>query len=397
MDDDDDDRRSRAILIVTAVFLALSAVSVLLRCFVRSRIVRAFGRDDILMVLAMVLNLAFAICGILGARYGIGRKLVHFEFYPQNLPKALLCWWLGQMFYVMTCVVGKISIIITLLRITVRRAHAWVLYGVTCLATSVGLVFLFFTIFECHPISYFWERLSTTEHGRCVSKQVLIDIAYLYSVGAAVTDLTIGLFPVVLIWNLRMNRRTKVAIVGILGIGCIASAAVVIRIPFVHHYGDTEFLCMDLDLTLTPRRLDGTLTGGTDDSYQISIWSNVEAGLGITAGCLTTLRPLIRFLRDGSASRSRNINRGSFHLFSNVAQGVHRLSRSKQEDREDAHQLWTGSKQDHYHGVTTTIMGSQWLHPASGSEDDLSPISHNNHHHHRWKADRSVRVTVRGA
>jgi len=127
------------------------------------------------------------------------------------------------------------------------------------LATVVGLIFLFFTIFQCHPVDYFWNRLS--EKGTSINKDVLVGIGYLYSVGAALTDLTIGLLPVALIWDLHMDRRTKAAIVGILGIGCMfvacsrlvfefvlidlcsASAAVIIRIPFVHHYKDREFLC----------------------------------------------------------------------------------------------------------------------------------------------------------
>jgi hypothetical protein len=49
-----DNSRSRAILIVTSIFLGLSLVSVILRCFVRTRIVRAFGWDDGVMVVAMV-------------------------------------------------------------------------------------------------------------------------------------------------------------------------------------------------------------------------------------------------------------------------------------------------------------------------------------------------------
>lgn len=129
------------------------------------------------------------------------------------------CWWLGQIFYVVTCVAAKLSIIITLLRITVERIHAWILYGAMALATAVGLVFLFFTIFECRPVDFFWNRYS--EQGTCIDPDVLIAIAYLYSVGAAITDLTIGLLPVALIWNLRMSRRKKQAIIGILGIGCM--------------------------------------------------------------------------------------------------------------------------------------------------------------------------------
>lgn len=49
-----DDSRSNATLIVTAVFLGISLTSVLLRCFVRTRVVHAFGLDDIIMLLAMV-------------------------------------------------------------------------------------------------------------------------------------------------------------------------------------------------------------------------------------------------------------------------------------------------------------------------------------------------------
>jgi hypothetical protein len=49
-----DASRSRAILVVTSVFLGISLVSVALRIFVRTRIVRAFGWDDSIMVLAMV-------------------------------------------------------------------------------------------------------------------------------------------------------------------------------------------------------------------------------------------------------------------------------------------------------------------------------------------------------
>ncbi|KAJ5660502.1 hypothetical protein N7507_006953 [Penicillium longicatenatum] len=372
MEADDDDSRSQAILIVTAIFLAISLIAVILRIFVRTRVVKAFGKDDVFMLLAMILNLAFAICGFLGVEYGMGRKLIHFEVEggQANFHRALLCWWLGQIFYVITCVVAKVSIIITLLRITVDRVHAYVLYAAITLATAVGLIFLFFTVFQCDPVSFFWNRSPVT--GTCISTDLLIDIAYLYSVGAAVTDLTIGLLPVALIWNLRMNQRTKTAIVGILGIGCIASAAVIIRIPFIKNYKSTEFLY---------------------NTYQISIWSNVEAGLGITAGCLTTLRPLVRFLRDGSsASRSRN-NRtpapGSFPLSSNVAQGFHRSTRSKHDAEEG--QLWTGTDQDDYHGITTTIMGStRPPNPKSSSEEDLNPQQNTG-----WKVERSVRVSVR--
>lgn len=90
----------------------------------------------------------------------------------------------------------------------------------------------------------------------------IIAIAYVYSVTATCCDLTLGLLPVWLVWNLQMNTRTKAALAAILGMGCVyvlllhsdtnnlanifghsASAAVIIRIPFLHDYKDTDFLC----------------------------------------------------------------------------------------------------------------------------------------------------------
>jgi hypothetical protein len=47
----------------------------------------------------------------------------------------------------------------------------------------------------------------------------LLGIAYMYSVSAALSDLTIGILPVFLMWNLQMNKRLKIALAGILGIG----------------------------------------------------------------------------------------------------------------------------------------------------------------------------------
>lgn len=66
--------RSLSIFVVPLVFLVISLVAVSLRCFVRLKVVRSFGWDDVCMVLAMLIDTMFAICGMLGAVYGMGRE-----------------------------------------------------------------------------------------------------------------------------------------------------------------------------------------------------------------------------------------------------------------------------------------------------------------------------------
>ncbi|KAL2831599.1 hypothetical protein BJY01DRAFT_260504 [Aspergillus pseudoustus] len=273
------DGRSESLVIVIAVMLSLSLTTVCLRVFVRLRIVRLFGWDDGLMVLAMVFNLAFCICGIVGASFGIGKRTTYFEGRPDDFRRALLCWWLGQIFYILTTTTMRQSIVILLFRFCLERLHMIVLWVVSILSLAVGIVFLFFTIFQCNPVSFYWERLTT--QGKCIDIDVLTDIVYFYSAVAAACDLTIGLLPAFLIHRLRASRKTKVGIAVILGIGCVASAAVIVRIPFLSSLKSPEVL---------------------HATSQVAIWSNIEANLGITAGSLAPLRPLCRMLSSSLSS-----------------------------------------------------------------------------------------------
>lgn len=54
----DEDSRALAVKSVAAVFLSVACVSVMLRCYVRGWVVKAFGWDDGSMVVATVRQLA---------------------------------------------------------------------------------------------------------------------------------------------------------------------------------------------------------------------------------------------------------------------------------------------------------------------------------------------------
>lgn len=345
--------RSETIFIVTVIFLGISFIAVCLRCFVRLRLVRAFGWDDALMVFAMALNILFALCGMMGALYGMGQK-IHDIPDPRDIETAMFWWWLGQTSYVFTCVVAKISIALALLRLTVARAHTILLWGVIAVSTVIGLVFWFMLTLQCQPVEYFWHRakayLGENVTGTCLDVDYLIAIAYLYSVVATICDFILGLLPIALVWNLQMNMRTKAALAGILSLGCIASAAVIVRIPYLHHYKDTEFLYATTD---------------------ISIWSNVEAGLGITAGSLVTLRPLFRWFRGTTYDISHSAKRtpGSMPLSSMNGNGngtdTSRLGRATTK-------YWRPDLNQHdSQGVVTTVQTSTGS--RNSSQENLNP------------------------
>jgi hypothetical protein len=104
-------------------------------------------------------------------------------------------------------------------RLTVDNLHRSILAAATVLSIVAGSIFFFFTIFQCTPVAYYWNRM--TEEGHCTDVGRLLGIVYMYSAAAAVCDFTIGLLPVFMIGRLKMDRHTKIAVIGILSIGCM--------------------------------------------------------------------------------------------------------------------------------------------------------------------------------
>lgn len=109
--------------------------------------------------------------------------------------------------------------------------------------------------------------------GTCVSPEVIIGLAALYSAFSVLSDFTFAILPAFLLWDLKIDRRTKFTIIPILAMGCVASSAVVARFPYLPRFRNFDFLFATVD---------------------IAIWSCVEQGLAIAAGCLATLRPLLK-------------------------------------------------------------------------------------------------------
>ena len=116
-------------------------------------------------------------------------------------------------------ITSKLSIGWFLLRIAIKRIHSWIIYAAMAMSVIAGVVFFFVTLFQCNPISYFWDK--TTQDGECISMEIIIGLGYLYSVFSIISDFTFALIPAFLVWNLQLNRRTKMALIPLLTMGCM--------------------------------------------------------------------------------------------------------------------------------------------------------------------------------
>ncbi|KAJ6082816.1 hypothetical protein N7467_006951 [Penicillium canescens] len=274
----DEDQRNLAIKVVAALFMSIACVAVMLRCYVRGWVVKAFGWDDGAMVMAMFWYIFFSGSMIGAGLHGNGRHWYSLE--PEERVTAMEYWWFCEIAFCFASIFCKISICIFLMRICIKRVHLWLLYSVMAMTVLAGLVFMFLMLLQCKPLSFFWTRMAhhpvvnIQGEGSCINMEIIVAMTYVYSAFAAMCDFTVGILPVFVVYKLHMKRQTKLAVVGILSMACIASSAVIVRIPFVKTFDD----------------LDDFLYA----TVQIAYWSNLEVGLGITAGSLATLRPLLR-------------------------------------------------------------------------------------------------------
>ncbi|KAF9699097.1 hypothetical protein EKO04_003332 [Ascochyta lentis] len=252
---------------VNLAFVATAIIANALRCIVRVKMVKAFGVDDWLMVASTIFFIGYICSSTIGAHYGTGRH--HRNLEEWQIEKARNCWFYCYLFYCCSMTFSKISIGCFLLRISVKRIHTWIIYTAMLVSTCVCTVFFFVTLFQCNPVRFFWKK--TLEHGTCINNTVIIALAFVYSIFSIIADFTFALIPAFLVWNLQLKRRTKIALIPLLTMGCVASAAVIARLPSLPKLHSPDFLW---------------------DTLDVAIWSTVEQGLAITAGSLATLRPL---------------------------------------------------------------------------------------------------------
>ncbi|KAK4183492.1 hypothetical protein QBC35DRAFT_97819 [Podospora australis] len=264
--------RGPAVLIVDAVGLGLALITAILRGYVRIVLLKAFGGDDWLMMAAMATFAAYCAFSISGVAYGTGQHV--YDVPADYYSKAKMWWWCCYLSYSATMFLSKLSIAWFLLRVTINRVHRWIIHSAVIITGVSCAAFFFVSMFQCNPVDFFWtQHRSSPPTGTCIDPQVVVGLAYMFSVFCIISDFTFALLPAWIVSHLNMKRKTKFALIALMGLGCFGSAAVAVRFPYMRHIASDDFLY---------------------DTADIAIWSTVEQALAITAGCLATLQPLVK-------------------------------------------------------------------------------------------------------
>ncbi|KAI4927831.1 hypothetical protein J4E85_006343 [Alternaria conjuncta] len=256
--------------------------------------------EDWVMAVGCLPLMTLTIVTTIGSYYGIGAKDSTFAK-PGNqkyVETAYFWFFLYEVFYCTSIIFVKLSIAFMLNRIAGRRmVYIYINYGIMGLCAATNLAAILYIIFQCWPVEAAWRADLMAEGTYCQPPVYLQNVYFFCTSVNIFTDWATALMPIALLWNVQMNRNTKISVGGILSLGIFTSISGLVRLKYT------------VGLTSSHDYLYGLAN--------ILIWGYAEPALGMLVGNIATLRPLFQRLLHLGSSGSHQPRSGTPHGVSN--------------------------------------------------------------------------------
>ncbi|KAI0105521.1 hypothetical protein GGR51DRAFT_191905 [Nemania sp. FL0031] len=229
-----------------------------------------FGLDDALVCIAMVLSMLETAASYMFIKTNfIG---IRWQDIPPHDPIPGLVWnYAIEILYNPILALVKTSILLLLLRLFgqkpgVKRFIVWINMANLGMMIAVFLA----TVLQCIPINKTWQP---ELEGTCLDRRILFTVVSTFNI---VTDILILALPLRIFIDLKIPRRTKIALMMIFLLGFLTTITSIIRLVLL-----IQGLFM----------LKTTLSADANIGF---VTSAIETNLAIITASAPALRPLLR-------------------------------------------------------------------------------------------------------
>ncbi|KAE8395289.1 hypothetical protein BDV23DRAFT_145559 [Aspergillus alliaceus] len=178
---------------------------------------------------------------------------------------------IAEFFLIFTTIFLKISISLFLKRLFLKskkwKTFFWCFIAFNTITSALDAAFIFP---QCTPVELNWDK---TVEGHCWSPTAIDAIGIAQGSIAAATDFALSILPIVFLWNVKLPKRVKVGICGIMALGFASGAFAIARTALVPSLLKTDDPTWDL--------------------VDLFLWAVLEATFGIIAAAAPSVRPLI--------------------------------------------------------------------------------------------------------
>ena len=203
--------------------------------------------------------------------YGLGQHRV--DLSVEQYRNFLKYYYLDTAQFFIALATCKISICLFLLRLSQFNKLKRILYGLIAFLVVTHLTLFFLNVFQCSPVDKVWNL---DDQGRCFSEQTVMNILISQCVFSFTTDFICAAFPIVLLRNLKIRKRSKISLCFLMGLGIITGGIAVARTATAW-----QIKSEDLSWVGVPNAMTRIF----------------EVNIGNIAACVPILKPFGRYVR----------------------------------------------------------------------------------------------------
>ncbi|KAK0622058.1 hypothetical protein B0T17DRAFT_535747 [Bombardia bombarda] len=273
--------RGPGVIIVELFTLAIAIVCLVLRLYVRMRIIGKSGLDDWIMVASMFFAIGVSICVILATKfYGWDRHIWDLTL-PQMIQGRQISIAI-QALFLLSSSLAKVSILVSYLRIAPRDSKFRRLTNLSIILVVLGCVAHFIVLWaQCLPTSSYWDILNN--HRDCIPEGPPLLIQ---SIMTVLTDFIVWVLPLPTFFHARLPFSQRLALIVLFSFGLFVVFAGSLRTYWIYYV---------IEKTYDP----------TWEGFNLWIWTALEAHLGVICGCVPWLKSLVTFKKTGGTSSAR--------------------------------------------------------------------------------------------
>ncbi|KAI9665494.1 MAG: hypothetical protein M1831_001636 [Alyxoria varia] len=156
--------------------------------------------------------------------YGFGRHTYYLTLHELKYFAAYAYGEWIQTFFTLMCT--KVSLCFFLLRIPITRRYILPLKASIAVLILSNVVITFIWIFQCKPVEGFWDP---DIEATCLSHQAIYNLILSQAIVSVLSDFGLALYPVLMLWNIKMNLPNKIGVCIIMGLGVIVGTCCIVR------------------------------------------------------------------------------------------------------------------------------------------------------------------------
>ncbi|KAI1814011.1 hypothetical protein GGS20DRAFT_585934 [Poronia punctata] len=253
---------------VIYTFVSIASVLVALRFVARLLKRVPLWWDDYSALVAVLIAIAFTVlCGVFDS-LGVGYDIWVVD--QDNLSPILILFWAALLCYASSRFFIRLSISLFLMRIFRVPGAQPLIITTLALNAAITVTYVFCIIFQCTPVSFFWNEWDGMHDGFCVDRWAIFLTG---GIIATSLDVILILLPVRWVYQLQFSRANKLTTVGMFSLGVIVIVTSIMRIVSLYRFTHSSNLTRNLPA--------------------LAIWGGLELYVAIICASLPSLRPLL--------------------------------------------------------------------------------------------------------